>query len=94
LAAFLSRNQPTDIAEQGVYIQGSIRNRKWEDHKGNERRTYEVVIRHMRMLSSANGTGTGNSTSQNETEFFIEPPAGWKNHYPAAQADVSEEIPF
>jgi single-strand DNA-binding protein len=42
-----------------VYIEGSIRSGKWEDREGNERKSYDIVARYMRMLSqSANGNGT------------------------------------
>ncbi len=41
------------------YIEGSIRSGKWEDREGNERKSYDIVARYMRMLSpSANGDGT------------------------------------
>jgi single-strand DNA-binding protein len=42
-----------------VYIEGSIRSRKWGDRDGNERKSYDIVARCMQMLSpSANGTET------------------------------------
>ena len=41
-----------------VYIEGSIRSRKWDDRDGNERKSYDIVARYMQMLSpSANGDG-------------------------------------
>ena len=42
-----------------VYLEGSIRSGKYEDREGNERKSYDIVARYMRMLSpSANGNGT------------------------------------
>src|SRR6266566_4472259 len=42
-----------------VYIEGSIRSRKWDDRDGNERKSYDIVARYMQMLSpAANGNGT------------------------------------
>ena len=41
------------------YIEGFIRSGKWQDRDGNERKSYDIVARYMRMLSpSANGNGT------------------------------------
>ncbi len=38
------------------YIEGSIRSGRYEDREGNERKSYDIVARYMRMLSpSANG---------------------------------------
>ena len=34
-----------------VYIEGSIRSRKWDDRDGIERKSYEIVARYMQMLS-------------------------------------------
>jgi len=47
------------------YIEGSIRSNKYEDRTGNERKSYDIVARYMRMLSpSANGNGTKPKESQ------------------------------
>src|SRR5436309_4566321 len=41
-----------------VYIEGSIQTGKWKDRDGNERKSYDIVARHMQILSpSPNGTG-------------------------------------
>jgi single-strand DNA-binding protein len=44
------------------YVEGSIRSGKWEDREGNERKSYDIVARHMRMLSSSNGNGARGKT--------------------------------
>jgi single-strand DNA-binding protein len=41
-----------------VYVEGSIRTRKWQDQNGNERYTTEIVGNEMQMLDSRGG-GTG-----------------------------------
>jgi single-strand DNA-binding protein len=38
-----------------VYIEGSLRSRKWKDSEGNERTTIEVVATRTVMLGSKNG---------------------------------------
>ena len=43
-------------AGKQVFVEGSLRSRKWQDHQGNERTTFEVVATRMVMLSSKPGT--------------------------------------
>lgn len=40
-----------------VYIEGTIRTRKWNDQNGTERKSFDIVASQLRMLSS-NGNGT------------------------------------
>src|SRR3989442_13669787 len=52
-----------------VYIEGSIRSirsRKWDDRDGNERKSYDIVARYMKMLSpsAANGNATKPESSK------------------------------
>ena len=48
-----------------VYLEGSIRSGKWEDRERNERKSYDIVARYMRMLSpSANGNGATSRESK------------------------------
>ncbi len=46
-----------------VYVEGSLRTRKWQDQQGNDRYTTEVVLQGyngtLTMLDSANGGGGG-----------------------------------
>ncbi len=42
-----------------VYIEGSLRTRKWQDKQGNERYTTEIVANEMQMLGGARGGGMG-----------------------------------
>jgi single-strand DNA-binding protein len=42
-----------------VYIEGSLRTRKWQDKQGNERYSTEIVANEMQMLGSARGGGGG-----------------------------------
>jgi single-strand DNA-binding protein len=39
------------------YIEGSIRTGKYQDREGNERKSYDIIAREMRMLSSSHGYG-------------------------------------
>jgi single-strand DNA-binding protein len=42
-----------------VYIEGSLRTRKWQDKQGNERYTTEIVANDMQMLGGRGGAGGG-----------------------------------
>ena len=42
-----------------VYIEGSLRTRKWQDKNGNDRYTTEIRAADMQMLDSKGGSGGG-----------------------------------
>ncbi|HVO47436.1 MAG TPA: single-stranded DNA-binding protein [Steroidobacteraceae bacterium] len=42
-----------------VYIEGSLRTRKWQDKQGNERYSTEIVASDMQMLGGRGGGGSG-----------------------------------
>src|SRR5216683_1114518 len=42
-----------------VYIEGSLRTRKWQDKQGNERYSTEIVANDMQMLGRGRGGGGG-----------------------------------
>ncbi len=42
-----------------VYVEGSLRTRKWQDKSGNDRYTTEIVANEMQMLDSRSGGGGG-----------------------------------
>ena len=44
-----------------VYIEGSLRTRKWQDKQGNERYSTEIVANDLQMLGSRGGAGGGGS---------------------------------
>lgn len=70
-----------------VYIEGSIRTRKWEDRDGNTRYTTEIEAREMRILSPRSGGGgeygggEGSNFAQEQSSY--EPPPG-----------VGDDVPF
>lgn len=43
-----------------VYVEGSLRTRKWQDKEGHDRYTTEVIVNDMQMLDGRPGGGTGN----------------------------------
>lgn len=44
-----------------VYIEGSLRTRKWQDQQGQDRYTTEIVANEMQMLDGRGGAETGSS---------------------------------
>jgi single-strand DNA-binding protein len=46
-----------------VYVEGSLRTRKWQDQNGQDRYTTEIVAREMQMLGSRQGAGAGGYSS-------------------------------
>ena len=70
-----------------VYIEGSLRTRKWQDKNGNDRYTTEVRANEMQMLDSKGGGGGGS----------YERPARAENASAAPVAEKSledDDIPF
>jgi single-strand DNA-binding protein len=51
-----------------VYIEGSLRTRKWQDKEGKDRYTTEIVAREMQMLGGRSGAGTGEPRTEPRTE--------------------------
>ena len=52
-----------------VYVEGSLKTRKWQDQSGNDRYSTEVIVREMKMLSARSG-GSGDSGG------YSDPPIG------------------
>ena len=80
-----------------VYIEGSLRTRKWQDRDGNDRYTTEVVIAGMggnlTMLDGAPGGGGGGSRggdSWNQGGGSSGGSAGGGSNYD----DLDDDIPF
>lgn len=46
-----------------VYIEGSLRTRKWQDKSGNDRYTTEIIASEMQMLGGRGGAGGGSNYS-------------------------------
>ncbi|HEY9052102.1 MAG TPA: single-stranded DNA-binding protein [Gammaproteobacteria bacterium] len=46
-----------------VYVEGSLRTRKWQDKTGNDRYTTEIIANEMQMLGGRGGAGGGDYSS-------------------------------
>ncbi len=75
-----------------VYIEGSLRTRKWQDKEGKDRYTTEIVARELKMLGR--GERSTPATSRNTKPAR---PAAQSAAPPAAQTDgvpFDDDIPF
>lgn len=72
-----------------VYVEGSLRTRKWQDQAGVERYTTEIVAAEMQMLDGKGGSDAPRSPSQSRSQApsHAEAPA------PMTQ-DFDDDIPF
>lgn len=68
----------------GVYIEGKIQTRKWQDQNGADRYTTEIIAREMRMLP------TGKSTLNEQQQ---QRPPSTDDHRPSSY-NPEEDMPF
>lgn len=78
-----------------IYVEGSLRTRKWQDKNGIERHTTEIIANEMHILDSRSGSGVHGHDHKDESEqaLKIHPQPA-----PAAAAhgadDFEDDIPF
>ncbi len=85
-----------------VYVEGSLRTRKWQDKEGRDRYTTEIVANEMQMLGGRGGQGGDFVHRQAEGDFQPQParPAQQENRQPQKAAapedfeDFDDDIPF
>lgn len=70
-----------------VYVEGSLRTRKWQDQSGAEKYTTEIVASEMQMLDSR-GEGAG-SPAPRQAQSQSSSPAE-----PVAEEEFDDDIPF
>ena len=71
-----------------VYIEGSLRTRKWQDKNGVDRYTTEIIANEMQMLDSRGGNGNAHSESQSQSHPETESPSA------ASDDSFEDDIPF
>jgi single-strand DNA-binding protein len=78
-----------------VYVEGSLRTRKWQDKEGKDRYTTEIVVSDMQMLG---GRGGGSATASYDDEPAATRPAPARvKARPAMDAgndSLDDDIPF
>ena len=76
-----------------VYIEGSLRTRKWQDKQGNERYSTEIVANDMQMLGGRGGAGAGagGAPPARESGADQSAPAGGSGE---GGTEFDDDIPF
>jgi single-strand DNA-binding protein len=86
-----------------VYIEGSLRTRKWQDKQGNERYSTEIVANDMQMLGGRGGGGGGGGGSggasgggapPRESTDYGQSPGGGSSGAAGEGTDFDDDIPF
>ncbi|MBW5802928.1 single-stranded DNA-binding protein [Coxiella endosymbiont of Ornithodoros amblus] len=84
-----------------IYVEGSLRTRKWQDKNGVDRYTTEIIANEMHMLDHRSGGGgnTGNYGNHSEGLVSNKKSAPTSSQTPTAGedssvADFDDDIPF
>jgi len=72
-----------------VFVEGSLRTRKWQDKSGADRYTTEIVANEMQMLDSRGGSGAGFDESMRSSA-----PQGEQAATTPSSEDFDDDIPF
>lgn len=76
-----------------VYVEGSLRTRKWQDkNTGTDRYTTEIIANDMQMLDSRGGAGGGEGHGGSAGRAHAAPAA--REHAAAGVDDFDDDIPF
>ena len=83
-----------------VYIEGSLRTRKWQDKQGNERYSTEIVANDMQMLGGRGGGGGGGGAGSSggapprESTDYGQSGGGGSSSGAGEGSDFDDDIPF
>lgn len=78
-----------------VYVEGSIRTRKWQDQQGQDRYTTEIVANEMQMLDSRNSADNqGGSPSNFASQQNAPQKPAQNTPQPSAMDSFDDDIPF
>ena len=88
-----------------VYVEGSLRTRKWQGKDGQDRYTTEIIANEMQMLDSRGGGTTGMGKEEPGSDFGVpsrqasasgdaQQPATGSGGSMGADEDFDDDIPF
>jgi single-strand DNA-binding protein len=79
-----------------VYIEGSLRTRKWQDKEGKDRYTTEIIAREMQMLGGRGGAAAGGGETRPARAMGQQPQSEERSPPPSAPDDggFDDDIPF
>lgn len=76
-----------------VYIEGSLRTRKWQDQSGQDRYTTEIVASEMQMMDSRNDNGGGQQQYQQQGGYQQQTPQQGGYQQQAPQQQYQQQAP-
>ena len=91
-------NKLGEIAQQylrkgsKVYIEGSLRTRKWQDQNGQDRYTTEIRGDQMQMLGDKGDNQQ--QAPQQQQQGYAQPKPQQQGYAPKPQTDLDTELPF
>jgi single-strand DNA-binding protein len=81
-----------------VYVEGSLRTRKWQGQDGQDRYTTEIVVSDMQMLDGRSDGASGGQSRQSyaapASSAPAAAPAAASGGYAAPSGDFDDDIPF
>lgn len=77
-----------------VYIEGSLRTRKWQDKEGKDRWTTEIIAREMQMLGGRGGAAGGGYGGGEPRPARSAPMSEDQGPAPADPGEFDDDIPF
>lgn len=77
-----------------VYVEGSLRTRKWQDKSGQDRYTTEIVASEMQMLDGRGGAGSFDNQSSGSSAPKQAAPAAQQSGAYAGDDGFDDDIPF
>lgn len=77
-----------------VYLEGRLQTRDWKGDDGQERKTTEVVIDNMMLLSNGRGTGAPSRSSSAEEQMPEDMEDTSASDEVTSVEDVADDIPF
>ena len=77
-----------------LYIEGSIRTRKWQGQDGQDRYTTEIVANEMQMLDGRGDGGQGGGYSGSQSSSSQSGGNDYGNSAPADDGGFDDDIPF
>ena len=76
-----------------VFVEGTLRTRKWEDKNGQERYTTEIIANEMQILDSKNASGNSSQGNYNSSESKQTVTQGVSGNQNTASFE-DDDIPF
>ncbi len=79
-----------------VYIEGSLRTRKWQDKQGNDRYSTEIIGNELQMLGGRGGGGGGTGAAAGPAPSYAEESGGGGagGGASARSEEFDDDIPF